>query len=144
MDNLMDDEGIDEFDMEMEEDMMDLSNVMISMEDAWVVIDSYFEEKGLVGQQVDSFDEFLTNTVQELIDDAGEIIVTPENQFIPGQDLQMVRASHRSPLPQAAIGLRRRLWPSPCCFCSVRRSARSRIDLLPCPWRAARPPPSPS
>jgi len=89
MDNLIDEEGINEF-IEEDEGMVDLSEVMISMEDAWVVIDSYFKEKGLVGQQVDSFDEFLQNTIQELIDDAGEIIVTPENQFIPGQDLAMV------------------------------------------------------
>ena len=29
----------------------------ITQEDAWVVIDKYFKEKGLVGQQIDSFDE---------------------------------------------------------------------------------------
>eukprot|EP00605_Chrysophyceae_sp_TOSAG23-4_P000632 GSChrysophyteH1.ASY1.ANO1.713.1 assembled CDS len=72
------------------EDAEDLEEQLISMEDAWVVIDNYFAEKGLVGQQIDSFDEFLQNTIQELVDDAGEIVVTPENQFIPGQDLAMV------------------------------------------------------
>ncbi len=90
MDSLMDNEGLADF-MEENEEHVDLNEVMISMEDAWVVIDNYFKEKGLVGQQVDSFDEFLQNTIQELIDDAGEIIVTPENQFIPGQNLTMVR-----------------------------------------------------
>ena len=86
----MDNEDLADF-MEENEEHVDLNEVMISMEDAWVVIDNYFKEKGLVGQQVDSFDEFLQNTIQELIDDAGEIIVTPENQFIPGQNLTMVR-----------------------------------------------------
>ena len=97
------DEGFDEFNMEEDENMVDLSEVMISMEDAWVVIDNYFKEKGLVGQQVDSFDEFLQNTIQELIDDAGEIVVTPENQFIPGQDLQMVCVLHRTSSPPAPV-----------------------------------------
>lgn len=62
----------------------------ITQEDAWVVIDKYFKEKGLVGQQIDSFDEFVINTIQELIEDAGEITVTPENQYIPGQESEMV------------------------------------------------------
>lgn len=62
----------------------------ITQEDAWVVIDKYFKEKGLVGQQIDSFDEFVINTIQELIEDAGEITVTPENQYLPGQDSEMV------------------------------------------------------
>ena len=35
----------------------------ITQEDAWVVIDRYFDEKGLVRQQIDSFDEFITNTI---------------------------------------------------------------------------------
>ena len=30
----------------------------------WIVISSYFEEKGLVRQQLDSFDEFIQMNVQ--------------------------------------------------------------------------------
>lgn len=92
MDDLLDGEyGDERLDASMDLGEENLEESVISMEDAWVVIDSYFDEKGLVGQQIDSFDEFLQNTIQELVDDAGEIIVTPENQFIPGQDLAMVR-----------------------------------------------------
>lgn len=36
----------------------------ISEEDAWTVISSHFGERGLVGQQLDSFDVFMTNTMQ--------------------------------------------------------------------------------
>lgn len=60
----------------------------ITQEDAWVVIGKYFDEKGLVRQQLASFDEFITNTVQELIDDSGEIRVAPEDQFVAGQDVE--------------------------------------------------------
>ena len=63
----------------------------ITQEDAWMVINSFFRAKGLVCQQIDSFDEFIVNTIQELVDDTGEIVVTPENQFIPGQDTEAVR-----------------------------------------------------
>lgn len=49
------------------------------------MISAYFAEKGLVRQQLDSFDEFIQNTMQELVDDSGELSVTPESQFMPGQ-----------------------------------------------------------
>ncbi|OQR95634.1 DNA-directed RNA polymerase II [Thraustotheca clavata] len=57
----------------------------VSQEDAWAVISAYFEEKGLVRQQLDSFDEFIQNTMQELIDDSRAIRITPEAQYTPGQ-----------------------------------------------------------
>ena len=46
---------------------------------------------GLVGQQIDSFDEFIRYTIQELVYDTGEITLTPEDQFIIGQDVAQVR-----------------------------------------------------
>jgi len=54
--------------------------------DAWAVISAYFEEKGLVRQQLDSFDEFIQNTMQELVDDSGSIRVSPEIQHSVGYD----------------------------------------------------------
>jgi DNA-directed RNA polymerase beta subunit len=52
---------------------MDMDDVPVTQEDAWAVISAYFEEKGLVRQQLDSFDEFIQNTMQELVDDSGDI-----------------------------------------------------------------------
>ncbi|KAK1046380.1 DNA-dependent RNA polymerase II, partial [Friedmanniomyces endolithicus] len=46
---------------EMEEDNA------ITSEDCWTVIQSFFESKGLVSQQLDSFDEFAATTMQEII-----------------------------------------------------------------------------
>nr|QMV83133.1 RNA polymerase subunit 2 [Ganoderma sp. TQC-2021a] len=40
----------------------------ITQEDCWTVISSFFDQKGLVRQQLDSFDEFVQNTMQELAD----------------------------------------------------------------------------
>lgn len=48
---------------------------------------------GLVGQQIDSFDEFIRYTIQELVYDTGEITMTPEDQFIIGQDVAQVRTT---------------------------------------------------
>ena len=120
----------------MEEDV-DLEEQLISMEDAWVVIDNYFEEKGLVGQQIDSFDEFLQNTIQELVDDAGEIIVTPENQFIPGQDLAMVRAPSRQCFGAACIlgsHCSQRTTPTCPCRLSPPQSTAAPTSLNCTPW----------
>lgn len=62
----------------------------ITQEDAWVIINKYFETKGLVRQQLDSFDEFLQNSIQELIDDAGEIKIIPEDQFLSDKQVDKV------------------------------------------------------
>ncbi len=37
-------------------------------ESCWEVINSYFKEKGLVRQQLDSFNDFVSVTLQEIID----------------------------------------------------------------------------
>ena len=39
----------------------------ITAEDCWQVVSSFFDTKGLVSQQLDSFDEFVSTTMQELI-----------------------------------------------------------------------------
>lgn len=57
----------------------------ITQEDAWAVISAYFEDKGLVRQQLDSFDEFIQNTMQEIVDESADIEIKPESQHNPGQ-----------------------------------------------------------
>lgn len=47
----------------------------ITQEDCWTVISSFFEQKGLVRQQLDSFDEFVQNTMQELVDENADLIL---------------------------------------------------------------------
>ena len=38
-------------------------------DDAWQVITAFFLAKGLVRQQLDSFNDFVSNTMQEIIDE---------------------------------------------------------------------------
>lgn len=68
--------------------MEDEEEEEIVQEDAWAVISSYFEEKGLVRQQLDSFDAFIQNTMQEVVDEAPDLVLTPEPQHKPGQQPQ--------------------------------------------------------
>ena len=67
-----------------EHDGMDIDDIPVTQEDSWAVISAYFEEKGLVRQQLDSFDEFIQNTMQELVDSSGDIRVSPELQHMVG------------------------------------------------------------
>ncbi|KAL7435553.1 hypothetical protein ACHAXM_004712 [Skeletonema potamos] len=87
-----DDQGYDNGDYNGEyygggdETMLDLDSMPVTQEDAWAVISAYFDEKGLVRQQLDSFNEFIQNTMQELVDDSGSIRVSPEIQHLVGYD----------------------------------------------------------
>eukprot|EP00897_Mesotaenium_endlicherianum_P010856 jgi/Mesen1/979/ME000012S00529 len=58
----------------------------INQEDAWAVISSYFEEKGLVRQQLDSFNEFVQDTMQDIVDESADIEIRPESQHAPGRN----------------------------------------------------------
>uniref|UniRef100_A0A7S3JNU3 DNA-directed RNA polymerase subunit beta n=1 Tax=Aureoumbra lagunensis TaxID=44058 RepID=A0A7S3JNU3_9STRA len=60
----------------------------IKQEDAWSIISAYFAEKGLVRQQLDSFDEFIQNTMQELVDDTRELKINSQAQFLPGVSVE--------------------------------------------------------
>ncbi|KAL9087770.1 MAG: hypothetical protein Q9159_003453 [Coniocarpon cinnabarinum] len=43
--------------------------------DCWQVIDAFFDEKGLVSQQIDSYNEFVSTTIRDIIQDNNVITV---------------------------------------------------------------------
>ncbi|MFZ1038920.1 MAG: DNA-directed RNA polymerase subunit B [Candidatus Bathyarchaeia archaeon] len=54
----------------------------VSKEDTHLLLKSFFKEKGLVRQHLDSFNEFIDHGLQEVIDEVGEIpIEIPESQY---------------------------------------------------------------
>jgi DNA-directed RNA polymerase II subunit RPB2 len=67
----------DQDDMDYEEDEG------ITAEDCWAVISAFFDSKGLVAQQLDSYDEFITSTMNDIIEDNGHIVF---DQNSPPQD----------------------------------------------------------
>lgn len=80
----------------------------ITQEDAWAVISAYFEEKGLVRQQLDSFDEFIQNTMQEIVDESADIEIRPESQHNPGHQsdfAEVLFLRGKIPLPYLFIYL---------------------------------------
>jgi DNA-directed RNA polymerase II subunit RPB2 len=54
----------------------------ITQNDCWTVIASYFDEKGLVSQQLDSYDEFIENTMQDIVDENNSISVVYDDQQV--------------------------------------------------------------
>ncbi|KAI0347765.1 DNA-directed RNA polymerase II, subunit 2 [Trametopsis cervina] len=52
----------------------------ITEDDCWTVISGFFAQKGLVRQQLDSFDEFVQNTMQELVDENADLILDQADQ----------------------------------------------------------------
>uniref|UniRef100_A0A914LMU4 DNA-directed RNA polymerase subunit beta n=3 Tax=Meloidogyne incognita group TaxID=654580 RepID=A0A914LMU4_MELIC len=54
-------------------------------EACWVVISAYFDEKGLVRQQLDSFDEFIQMSVQRIVEEAPAVELQTELQHTTGE-----------------------------------------------------------
>ncbi|KAH8599105.1 RPB2, DNA-dependent RNA polymerase II second largest subunit [Bisporella sp. PMI_857] len=65
-----------EYDGEFGDGEDDLS---ITAEDCWTVISSFFDSKGLVSQQLDSFDEFMMTTMQELVEENSQLTLDQNN-----------------------------------------------------------------
>ena len=57
----------------------------IDQEDAYQVIAAFFQENGLVSQQINSFDYFLTNGIQDTVEEVGRITYKPERQYKPAE-----------------------------------------------------------
>uniref|UniRef100_A0A251S950 DNA-directed RNA polymerase n=1 Tax=Helianthus annuus TaxID=4232 RepID=A0A251S950_HELAN len=74
----------------------------ITQDDVWAVISSYFEELGLVRQQIDSFDQFIDNTMQQVVDQSPDIEIRPESQHNPG--LQPDFAEYKISFSQIYLG----------------------------------------
>lgn len=51
----------------------------ITAEDCWTVISSFFDQKGLVSQQLDSFAEFVSSTMQSMVDENCVITLDQHN-----------------------------------------------------------------
>jgi len=64
-----------------------LRSLSPKQEDAWTVISAFFEEKGLVRQQLDSFNEFIQHTMQEIVDEMSTFELSPEHQHVPGEEM---------------------------------------------------------
>lgn len=50
-----------------------MSSSTLTIDDKWTLVEAYFKANGLVRQHLDSFNDFIRNKLQEIIDEQGEI-----------------------------------------------------------------------
>mmetsp|Transcript_43699 Transcript_43699/g.126169 ORF Transcript_43699/g.126169 Transcript_43699/m.126169 type:complete len:1178 (+) Transcript_43699:2-3535(+) len=60
-------------------------------EDSWIIIDSFFQEKGLVFQQLGSFDQFVMYEIQKVVDSQPPIELMPQSQYNPEDNVDTKR-----------------------------------------------------
>lgn len=77
--------------------------------DGWPVINSFFEAKGFVRQHLDSYNDFITRGLQEIIDELG-VIETDFEEF----NVRFKKISYGNPVIKEADGSKRILYPSEC------------------------------
>lgn len=53
---------------------------ILTNEDKWVILKSLFDEKGLVRQHLDSYNNFIEEKMQEIVNESSEVV--PDLQFI--------------------------------------------------------------
>ncbi|KAK0554784.1 DNA-dependent RNA polymerase II [Tilletia horrida] len=58
----------------------------IGTEECWDVIRSFFDEMGLVRMQLASFNEFVSNTMQEIVDESSGLTLERQSQFANPED----------------------------------------------------------
>ena len=49
--------------------------------DYWTIISAFLDDKGLVRQQLDSFNEFVENTIQEIVDENSRLTLDQYTQY---------------------------------------------------------------
>jgi hypothetical protein len=59
---------------------MDEGTVPLSEDELWIVINSFFSDKGLVNQQLSSFNEFMETTIVEVVEEHGSFTLDQTSQ----------------------------------------------------------------
>lgn len=109
---------------------MDAVEEEMTQEDCWQVISAFFAEKGLVRQQLDSFDEFVQNTMQELVDEYAELTLQANAQHtglegdVTVSNLPAIVQTEHVGSADTRLLLGRFTYRSPC---SLKRMARRRF-----------------
>jgi DNA-directed RNA polymerase subunit B len=76
------------------------------MDDRWVLMESFFKEKGLVRQHLDSFDDFIKNKLQEIVDEQAVI-----ETDLPGYKIKLGKLVVKRPTLHEADGSEKEIQP---------------------------------
>ncbi|MHA1847212.1 MAG: DNA-directed RNA polymerase subunit B [Promethearchaeota archaeon] len=79
---------------------------LIEKDDVWALLQAFFEEKGLVRQHLDSYNDFIDNQLQEIVDEIGEVL--PD---IPGFKIRFGKIKVDIPQIREADGALKEITP---------------------------------
>ncbi|ASJ10099.1 DNA-directed RNA polymerase subunit B [Thermococcus sp. P6] len=100
--------------------------VEVTPDDLWLVMESYWKEKGFVRQHLDSYNAFIDSGIQKVIDEFGGI-----NPDIPDFEVKFGRVRLGEPEFQEALGQKRPLYPMDARIRNLTYSAPLYLEMIP-------------
>ncbi len=98
-----------------------------SPEDRWKIMEAFFREKGLVRQQLDSYNDFITRRLQEIVDEVGVI-----ETDIPGLYVKLGKIRIGEPSVREADGSEHPVTPMECRLRNLTYAAPIKLVLTLC------------
>ncbi|TXT56784.1 MAG: DNA-directed RNA polymerase subunit B [Candidatus Thorarchaeota archaeon] len=92
----------------------------------WPVIEAYFREKGLVGQHLDSFNRFISEELQRVVDSIGRL-----NPKVEGYYVDMGELTLESPSVREADGSEHPLYPNEARIRNLTYAAKLYLECTP-------------
>jgi len=100
--------------------------IELKSSDFWVLMNAFFEEKGLVRQHLDSYNRFIKETLQEIVNEVGEIV--PE---IPTFKVRLGRIVVKAPEVVEADGSKKSVYPMEARIRNLTYSAPIQLEMIP-------------
>ncbi|MEM3663267.1 MAG: DNA-directed RNA polymerase subunit B [Candidatus Jordarchaeales archaeon] len=96
-----------------------MSDHHLTIEERWTVVEAFLEEKGLVRQHLDSYNDFIEHGMQSVVDEVGKIEIEGENYYVKlgkievGQPAIKEADGSRNPITPAEARIRNLTYSAP-------------------------------
>ncbi|MDO8055490.1 MAG: DNA-directed RNA polymerase subunit B, partial [Candidatus Hermodarchaeota archaeon] len=100
--------------------------MVLSSEDRWSVMKSFFSSKGLVRQHLDSYNDFVERRIKQIVSDVGKIEPDIENYYV-----RLGRLEIQNPSVREADGSVRNITPSEARIRNLTYSSPIYLEMTP-------------